>query len=345
MSERQALEAQCFVMAGGNGTRLDPLTRKLPKPLLALGTDNRLIDPAIIECQTVASSLYLASRSFSEVDEYVQERHDVSLQRAKEQAHRGHGYVLLENRKGIEEDSAEHLIVTPADHLRNFNLKAALGKHALSNADLTIISKRLVGSELNEHDALSITEGGEVRGFKPKQSWRDEDTGEISLGTYIFKKESLLRLLSRVQQENPEFCDVGYHILPLFIRALTVGRFSIEAAWQDMGTIQRYFDGNLSLIEGGDQFPAVDSERAKQEDRSSLISSRATVNSAARVEGSVIAAGAVVEAYASVQNAIVMPGAVISRGTIVHHAIVGENAVVTNDNRVVAQGQAIQIMQ
>jgi ADP-glucose pyrophosphorylase len=61
-------QAQCFIMAGGNGTRLHPLTADMPKPALMLGSDNRLIDPAIKECARVASSLSIASRNFDVID-------------------------------------------------------------------------------------------------------------------------------------------------------------------------------------------------------------------------------------------------------------------------------------
>jgi glucose-1-phosphate adenylyltransferase len=264
------------VLAGGKGTRLEPLTRDRAKPAVPFGGSYRIVDFALSNClnsglkkilvltQYKAMSLdrhiNLGWRRFfcHELGEFI----DVvpPQQRIDEHWYQGTADAVYQNIYAIEKERPEYVIILAGDHIYKMNYRTMLDYHEDKNADVTIGALRVTVPEARDFGVMQIEDDNRIVGFEekvahPKTIPGDPEHCLASMGIYIFKARFLFEQLCLDATRPTSAHDFGHNIIPAVIRTHRVVAFPFrdenrkrDAYWRDVGTLDAYFEANMDLI-------------------------------------------------------------------------------------------------
>jgi mannose-1-phosphate guanylyltransferase len=266
------------ILAGGEGTRLRPLTGWLPKSMLPIA--NRPFLEHQIEylrrhgvTRVILSCGYLPAP--------IRDHFGDSLEYAIEPEPLGTGGAIGFAAAGI----GEAFVVCNGDVLTDLDLTALIALHRDRSARATIALHRV--DDPSAYGLVCTDAEGAVTAFveKPPPGTADVDT--INAGTYVLEPQ-VLGLI-----EPGRMVSVEREVFPRLIGVGLYARVD-EAGWRDIGTPESYLAANLEAMPAG-----------------GLVDPAAVVDPAADVTESVIGAGARVEAGARVRRSVVLPGAVV----------------------------------
>lgn len=264
------------VLAGGKGSRLEPLTRDRAKPAVPFGGAYRIIDFALSNClnsgirkmlvltQYKAMSLdrhiNLAWRPFfcHELGEFI----DVvpPQQRIDEHWYQGTADAVYQNIYALEKERPEYVVILAGDHIYKMNYHTMVEFHKERGADLTIGALRAPREEGQRFGVMQIDESERVIGFEekpndPKPIPGDDGHCLASMGIYVFTARFLFEQLCRDATQPNTAHDFGRNIIPSIIDTHRVCAFSFrdenrkqDAYWRDVGTLDAYFEANMDLI-------------------------------------------------------------------------------------------------
>jgi glucose-1-phosphate adenylyltransferase len=267
-----------IILAGGRGTRLDPLTRHRAKPAVPFGGLYRIIDFTLSNCinsgmrRVVVMTQYKARSldrhirqgwSFlsNELGEYVEVL--PPQQRANEEWYRGTADALYHNIYSLETEKKDLTLILAGDHIYKMDYGQMIEAHKENQADLTIGCIPVPRSETNQFGILTADVDQRVTGFQEKPAEAPPMAGDPdhclgSMGIYVFNTEWLFDLLIEDQNEEHSSHDFGKDIIPAVIgshrvyaypfRDRNVGADS-SPYWRDVGTIDAYFQANMDLVD------------------------------------------------------------------------------------------------
>lgn len=265
------------VLAGGKGTRLEPLTLERAKPAVPFGGNYRIIDFVLsnainsglrrILIFTQYKSLSLDRhintgwRPFfcAELGEFL----DIvpPQQRIDEQWYQGTADAVYQNIFVIEKDRPEYVLILAGDHIYKMNYLRMIEFHREMGADLTVGALRVSREEAKEFGVIQVDERNRINGFQekppnPKTIPGDDNHCLASMGIYVFTARFLFEQLCRDATETNSSHDFGKNIIPSIIDEHNVYAFPFrdenrkrQAYWRDVGTLDAYFDANMDLIE------------------------------------------------------------------------------------------------
>jgi len=344
-----------FILAGGVGERLAPLTQAKPKPAVSFGGTHQIIDFTFSNCiNSGLRKIYVLTQHQREpLHDYVrehrrrlsqsfrwQEGDDLrSIPPVSGKRYRGTADAVFQNLPLLRLDSSDHVLITSADHIYAMDYRKLLSHHAYSGADLTIATARRPVAEATAFGVLDM-ENGFVTQFREKPSAGTlPKTGDVqvSMGIYVFRRRALLDL---ADSAAPAETDFGHDIVPRLIRRQKVAAYdfggSARSYWQDVGTLDSYFQSNMDLLtsrpdidlEGESDWPIHSlSDSSVRRTRDSRISRRASVH-ASTIRRSIVSHGAIVEPGALVEDSLILPGARIGSNARVRNTIVAEGTTV-----------------
>jgi glucose-1-phosphate adenylyltransferase len=266
-----------IVLAGGKGTRLEPLTRDRAKPAVPFGGSYRIIDFVLSNCinsglrrilvltQYKALSLdrhiNLGWRQYfcSELQEFI----DVvpPQQRIDEQWYQGTADAVYQNIFAIEKDRPRYVLILAGDHIYKMNYRAMLEQHERVGADLTIGALRVRREEATQFGVIQVDNDQRIVGFQEKPAEPQTIPGEpdhalASMGIYVFNARFLFEQLCRDATEPDSSHDFGKNIIPSIIDEHRVFAFPFkdenrkqDAYWRDVGTLDAYYEANMDLID------------------------------------------------------------------------------------------------
>lgn len=300
MSDRPIEDA--LIVAGGRGTRLQPLTRGLPKPLVPFcgapfleGVIRRLADAGIRHVRLIVGS---DTTPFEAVRPSA-ERLGIDISTVPEPE-------PLDTAGGVRAvaDTFDRAVaVLNGDILTDVDYRAVFARHRDSGAEATLV---LTEVEDTSSYGVAVRDGTRITRFVEKPAPGTlPGQNAVNAGTYVLEPEVMLAhpegRLSFERDVFPALLDRGGR----------VEGFVWEGAWQDLGTPERYLQGHRSALEGELDWPSLrDVPRGE--------------------DGVRIAAGADVTAGATIQGPVlVLEGATIAAGTTI-----GPNTVVGRDARI-----------
>lgn len=234
---------KAVIMAGGRGTRLRPLTRRLPKPMLQL-LDRPTMEYIIELLAThqfrdiTVTVCYMADairQYFGDGSEW-----GVKIQYQEEPMPLGTAGGV----KFMAPQLADTFIVLSGDGLTDFNLTEAVRVHRSTGAIATLLLTKVhcpIG-----YGVVDIGEDGHVRRFieKPK-SWVEGETYYINTGIYILEPE----ILDYIPADQP--FDFGRELFPLLLQlGLPVFGYEPDGYWSDVGTLHQYYQSQIDMING-----------------------------------------------------------------------------------------------
>lgn len=264
------------VLAGGKGTRLEPLTLDRAKPAVPFGGNYRIVDfvlsnainsglrRLLVLTQYKALSLdrhiNLGWRQYfcAELGEFL----DVvpPQQRIDEQWYQGTADAVYQNIFVIEKDRPEYVIILAGDHIYKMNYLSMIQFHREMEADLTVGALTVDREEAKQFGVIQADEQGRIIGFQekpdhPQTMPGDDDCCFASMGIYIFTARFLFEQLCRDATEPESQHDFGKNIIPSIIDSHRVFAFPFrdenrkrQAYWRDVGTIDAYYEANMDLI-------------------------------------------------------------------------------------------------
>jgi glucose-1-phosphate adenylyltransferase len=361
-----------IVQAGGQGSRMDVLTRERAKPALPFGGVNRLVDFALsallhaeVEDVWVSVQYQVAS-----IDDYLAGGRPWSMDRNRGGFRRmvpqtgtgpateegfasGNADLLLKLHADIAEHGADHVVITSADHVFNMDLVPVVEEHVARGSTATLVTAEVTKKEASDNVAVLVDGHGVVQDLEVKAS--RPSIGTVATEIFVYRTEPFLEALETLRAElddendDPDSSglgDFGEHLLPRLIETGTVRAVPIDGYWRDLGQPHTYLQGHRDLLAGKvDVFeregrpviahwPDRPAARIRPSARltDSLVSPGCDV--AGEVSGSVLGPGVVVERGARVADSVVFSDCVIRSGAVVQTAIVDEDTDVRRGARI-----------
>ena len=264
------------VLAGGKGSRLEPLTRDRAKPAVPFGGAYRIIDFTLSNClnsglrkilvltQYKAMSLdrhiNLGWRSLlcHELGEFV----DIipPQQRIDEHWYQGTADAVYQNIYALEKERPEYVLILAGDHIYKMDYGHLIERHVASRADMTIGALRVPASESRHFGVMQVDNEERVIGFDekplvPKTIPGDPEHILASMGIYVFTARFLFEQLCIDATRADSAHDFGKDIAPSIIGTHRVMAFPFldenrkrDAYWRDVGTLDAYFEANMDLV-------------------------------------------------------------------------------------------------
>ena len=264
------------ILAGGRGTRLEPLTRDRAKPAVPFGGMYRIIDFTLSNCinsglRKILVLTQFKSRSLDrhirlgwnflspEMGEWIEVL--PPQQRIDENWYKGTADALYQNIYSIEKDDPEEMLILGGDHIYKMDYAEMLKFHHTSKADLTIGCIPIPLSESRQFGIMEVDENSRVIGFKEKPAVCEPMPGEShlalgSMGIYVFNARVLFEQLCEDAARSESGHDFGKDVIPAMLagghrvfahRFLDQNRKAMPY-WRDVGTIDAYFQANMDLV-------------------------------------------------------------------------------------------------
>lgn len=264
------------ILAGGRGSRLEPLTRDRAKPAVPFGGLYRIIDFVLSNCLNsgLRQLLLLTQYKAQSLDRHINigwrpyfcrelgEFIDVvpPQQRIDDQWYQGTADAVYQNIYAIERERPDYVVVLAGDHIYKMNYESMVDFHIQRNADLTIGALQVDRESAKQFGVMQINSDNQVIGFqeKPKQPQTmpgDDKHCLASMGIYVFSSRFLFEELCRDATLPASRHDFGGDIIPSVIDHHRVVAFPFrdenrksDAYWRDVGTLDAYYDANMDLI-------------------------------------------------------------------------------------------------
>lgn len=342
---RRQKECIAMLLAGGQGSRLQPLTENLAKPAVPFGGKYRIVDFALSSCansgidtvgvltqyQPLVLNEYIGNGRPWDLDVGFGGVHILPPYQAKEggEWYRGTANAVWQNKEFIARYAPKYVLVLSADHIYSMDYGALLRAHKKKGADVTVAVIEVEPREASRFGILSTNDEGEITAFTEKP--KAPESNLASMGIYVFNTDYLMRHLKEDAEDEASQNDFGKNVIPKMLSEggkLFAYRFS--GYWRDVGTLESLWQANMDLL--GDA-PLFDLFSGKV----SVYSNNETtapqfVGDEGVVEGSLVAEGCLV--LGAVKNSVLSSGIVVERGAVVKDSVlmngvrVGEGALV-----------------
>lgn len=322
-----------LILGGGKGTRLYPLTKYRSKPAVPLAGKYRLIDIPISNClNSGLNQIYLLTQFNSvSLHKHIRDTYNfdpfhrgfveiLAAQQTFENVnwYEGTADAVRKHMRYIEQPDVEHVLILSGDQLYRMNYAAMLQTHIDNKADVTIGAVPVHDQQASDFGIMRLNDSGRVVGFLEKPKTKDElelvrtepswidgrgiashgRSALASMGIYVFKRETLLDVLSKT-----DYQDFGKEVFPASIRTRHVQVHLFDGYWEDIGTIRAFFQANLDLAKTSPPFQLSSPQ--------SPIYSRPRFLPPTRFDG------------ATIKNSLIADGCTIGEGSVIENCVIG----------------------
>lgn len=349
-----------FVMAGGEGSRLHPLTRQHSKPSLPFGGRYRIVDFVLSNLiNSRINSVYLLvqykSQSLIEhirkswlmspllADQFVTL---VPPQMLKDGTwFQGTADAVYQNINLIEQHDPDLVVVFGADHIYRMDVRQMIGFHQATNAQVSVAALPVSLEEASSFGVIATDPEGRVQEFqekpaKPASMPSDPTRAYASMGNYLFNADVLVEALEQAYQHGEH--DFGHHVLPRLTHTHRLYAYDFSsnqvpgirpyeepAYWRDVGTIDAYFNAHQDIL--GLQ-PRLNLFNGEWPVYSSNYNGPVVKIVSGSVENSIIGAGTLVH-NASIRNSIIRREVALEDGVELDECIIHDYVRIKQGSR------------
>ena len=264
------------VLAGGKGTRLEPLTRDRAKPAVPFGGVYRIIDFALSNCLNSGFRKMLVFTQYKamSLDRHINLGwrrffcHDLGefidvvppQQRIDKHWYQGTADAVYQNIYTLEKERPEYIVVLAGDHIYKMNYRHMVDFHRESQADLTVGALRVSPDKARQFGVMQVDANSRITGFeeKPQKPVTIPDDDQFclaSMGIYVFTARFLFEHLLQDATDPGSKHDFGRDIIPSIIATHRVFAYPFldenrkrDAYWRDVGTLDAYYEANMDLV-------------------------------------------------------------------------------------------------
>ncbi|MCP4192025.1 MAG: glucose-1-phosphate adenylyltransferase [Planctomycetaceae bacterium] len=322
-----------LVLGGGRGTRLYPLTKFRSKPAVPLAGKYRLIDIPLSNCinsdlrriyvltQFMSVSLHRHIRQTYRFDSFSAGFVEIlAAQQTMDGTdwYEGTADAVRKNVRYLEQSDIDYVVILSGDQLYRMDYREMIKTHIESEADATIAAIPVDRKDAAALGIMRLGEDGSVHGFVEKPSTEEqlspvlmdpawieargiESRGReclASMGIYVFNRDLLVDVL-----KNTSYQDFGKEIFPTLIKPKNVQVHLFDGYWEDIGTIQAFYNANLQLATDEPPFDLISPEAP--------LYSRARFLPPSRLDG------------VNIRNSLVADGCRISPGVKIENSVIG----------------------
>lgn len=267
-----------MIMAGGEGSRLHPLTKERAKPAVYFGGKYRIIDFVLnnfinsgifkikVLTQFKADSLIKHLTAGWNLNRMLGQYIDPvpAQMRTGKKWYQGTADAVFQNINLIEDENPDYIAVFGADHIYKMDISQMLDYHRQVGAVATIAA---IPKPINEASGFGIIEvdySGRMIGFEekpehPKPMPGNPNMALVSMGNYIFNNRFLIRELYNDATLQASSHDFGkdvipkiFHDYPIYVYNFLNNKIPGESPeqssyWEDVGTMEAYYEANMTL--------------------------------------------------------------------------------------------------
>lgn len=340
-----------MILAGGRGSRLFDLTKKVAKPAVHFGGKYRIIDFALSNCANSYISTVGVLVQYESVllNSYVARDHLWGLDSAgggvyvlppREKDDTGFGLyqgtadAISQNLDFLDQEEADYVLVLSGDHIYKMNYEKMLKKHIETGADATIAVIKVPMREASRFGIMNCDENDNIIDFEEKPAKPKSDLA--SMGIYIYSYKTLRKYLVEDAKNPDSSHDFGKDIIPAYLRdGLKLQAYRFDGYWKDVGTVDSLWEANMDLLDHSSKLDLFDpSWKIYTDDANTCpqyIGENAKINNAYITQGcivdgevihSVLFTDAEVKADAKVIDSVVMNGATVGKGAKITRCLV-----------------------
>lgn len=355
-------EIIAMLLAGGQGSRLGVLTKKIAKPAVLYGGKYRIIDFSLSNCinSGIDTVGVLTQYQPLKLNSHIGIGKPWDMDRMnggvtilspymKEETgewYKGTANAVYQNIDYVDKLSPRYVIILSGDHIYKMDYSRMLDFHKKNQAEATISVIDVPMEEASRYGIMNARQDGRIYEFEEKP--KNPKSTLASMGVYIFTwevlREYLMRDAANLQSDN----DFGKNVIPMMLgegRSMWAYRF--EGYWKDVGTIQAFWESNMDLIRRVPDFNLYDPTWKIY--TPNPVKPAHYIGPEGSVKTSIIAEGCMI--YGTVRNSVLFPGVYVAKGAVVEDSIlmsnsrVGENSTLTQciigESAVIGNGAGI----
>ena len=354
MSEKMV----AMILAGGKGTRLEALTKKIAKPAVSFGAKYRIIDFPLSNCANSGIHTVGVLMQYESVvlDQYVGNGEKWGLNGVRSLTstltprqtdeglswYKGTADAIYANIDFLDSVDPEYVLILSGDHIYSTTYDEMLEQHIKNNADCTISVYEVPMEEASRFGILVTDETGKIVEFQEKPAHPISNLA--SMGIYIFTYKTLRKALISDAKNPDSSHDFGKDIIPTMLSEKKVMMsYVFKGYWKDVGTIASLHEANMDLLLSNkvtNLEKIMGDNRLYSEDTNShpqYIGRKAKLNDSIVNQGAVILGEVIhsvisnevhIEEGAVVKNSVIMPGATIKKNARVENCIVAPESFI-----------------
>jgi glucose-1-phosphate adenylyltransferase len=345
-----------MLLAGGQGSRLKTLTKKIAKPAVPFGGKYRIIDFALSNAANsgISDIGILTQYKPLQLNTHIGigsawdfDRNTGGLRIlppfTSEDGGRwytGTANAIFENIDFIDEIDPEYVLILSGDHIYKMDYNDLLKEHKRKNADVTIAVMEVPWDEAPRFGILNTDKDNKIVEFDEKPEVPKNNMA--SMGIYMFNWTDLRNYLIKDSEDPNTNHDFGQNILPKMLDdGKEMHAWQFKGYWKDVGTVRSFWESNMDLLDENSTLNLYDRKwriytRSKNLppqyiNRGSVVKN-SLINEGCIVEGelnnSILFSDVHIEKGAIINNSVVLSGCVIKENAVINNTVVLEDMIV-----------------
>ncbi len=345
-----------MILAGGQGSRLGALTKKVAKPAVPFGGKYRIIDFPLSNCvhSGIDTVGVLTQYQPLELNTYIGNGIPWDLNRndggvyvlppyqsaTAGEWYKGTANAIYQNLVFLENFNPKNVLILSGDHIYKMDYAKMLKAHKKTEAAVTIAVMPVPWEEASRFGIMNVDENGYITEFEEKP--KEPKSNLASMGIYIFDYQKLKKYLTE-DEANPESAnDFGKNIIPAMLEAgEKMVSFRFDGYWKDVGTVQSLWEANMDLIDTPPKFDVYGHEwniYSRNQTRAPHYIAPGTkiknssvgngCNISGNVDHSVIFENVTVGKNSNITDSVIMHGVVIGENVNISKCVIGPGTVI-----------------
>lgn len=328
-----------IILGGGQGSRLYPLTKDRSKPAVPIAGKYRLVDIPISNCinSEIKRMYVLTQFNSASLNKHIKNTYHFSFfsdafvdvlaaeqTMQSDQWFQGTADAVRQSMHHFLANDFEYALILSGDQLYQMDFNDMIKKHEESGAEISIATYPVNAKDATSFGLLKTNEDNVVTSFIEKPAsellpnWTSDVGNEMkaqgrdylaSMGIYIFNRELLIKLM-----KNTDTNDFGKEIIPQAIDKHKTLSYQYEGYWEDIGSIDSFFEANLGLTDDVPKFNLYDNKG---------IYTRARILPTSKISGTILN-------KAVIGDGCIIHAEKIDRSVIGIRSRIGKNSLISN---------------